>query len=320
MDSELLAALSAVTPEEKKILSGRGVDKSIYTGSDLFTIESGRVLGPGRLIDVRAHTRFIHFPRHMHDYIEIIYMCSGSTTHIINDTNKVVLKAGELLFLNKSSSHEILPAGRDDIAVNFIVLPQFFDVSLSMAGGEGELGRYLTGILRGEEKSGFYLVYRVAGLMPVQNLIENLIWSIKRGPSDERIDEATMGLMLMELASCADRLECGSPGAAGSMATMRALGYIEGSYRSASLGELSAITGRSVYGLSRLIKKETGRTFKELLVSKRLGRASELLIRTDLTVTEIIYAVGYENTSYFYREFRSRFGMAPQRYRAVNKK
>jgi SpoU rRNA methylase family enzyme len=58
-------------------------------------------------------------------------MCSGSTTHIIND-NKVVLEKGELLFLSMNAVQEILPAKENDVAVNFIILPEFFNKALNM--------------------------------------------------------------------------------------------------------------------------------------------------------------------------------------------
>lgn len=51
-------------------------------------------------------------------------MCQGTTTHIVNG-NQVVLEQGDLLFLNQNAVQEILPAGEYDIAVNFIVLPEF---------------------------------------------------------------------------------------------------------------------------------------------------------------------------------------------------
>lgn len=55
-------------------------------------------------------------------------MCQGTTTHILNGS-KVILEAGDLLFLNQNAEQEILPAGEQDIAVNFIVLPEFFDTA-----------------------------------------------------------------------------------------------------------------------------------------------------------------------------------------------
>ena len=60
----------------------------------------------------------------------MIYMCSGQTTHIVNDKT-IVLSEGEILLLSQNSVQEILPAGENDIAVNFIILPEFFSTNIS---------------------------------------------------------------------------------------------------------------------------------------------------------------------------------------------
>ena len=96
---------------------------------------------------------------------------------------------------------------------------------------------------------------------------------------------------------------------------MKAVKYIEENYRPASLTFLASQLGLSVSALSKIIKKYTGFTFKELLQIKRLSRATYLLSETSLPVTDIIYAVGYDNTSYFHRIFREKYGMSPFEYR-----
>ena len=132
MNPLIIQQLSPVTEEEREILSGRReIDKSRYMEPDNMVIDSKKMLEQGKLMRLRTHTRFIHFPKHTHNYIEVIYMCQGETTHII-DGNRVVLKEGELLFLNPFACQEILPAREQDIAVNFIILPEFFDTAFRM--------------------------------------------------------------------------------------------------------------------------------------------------------------------------------------------
>lgn len=46
-------------------------------------------------------------------------------THQYHRWKKVVVNKGELLFLNQFTKHEILKAGQNDIAINFMVLPEF---------------------------------------------------------------------------------------------------------------------------------------------------------------------------------------------------
>ncbi len=133
--------LRVITPEEQRILDGGAVDKAAYTARAVFTVDSEKLLERGRLISVRAHTRFAPFPRHAHSYIEIMYMCSGKTMHRINGGEPITVHAGELLFLGRGASHEIERAEYEDIAVNFIVLPQFFDTALERIGASARTTR-----------------------------------------------------------------------------------------------------------------------------------------------------------------------------------
>ena len=96
---------------------------------------------------------------------------------------------------------------------------------------------------------------------------------------------------------------------------MAALREIEENYRAADLTRLAEEKRISLSALSSAIHQATGKTFKELLVEKRLSKAAELLRETRLPVEDVIAAVGYENTSYFYRKFRERFGVTPKDYR-----
>ena len=122
---EILEQLQKITPEEEKILSGKkSIEKDIYMSDESNVIDAKKLLDAGKLIQVRTHTRFIHFPEHTHNYVEMIYMCSGSTHHVINGED-LILKQGELLMLNQNAVQEIYPAGADDVAVNFIILPEF---------------------------------------------------------------------------------------------------------------------------------------------------------------------------------------------------
>ena len=119
-------------------------------------ISGERLLGAGRLMDIRPHTRFIAFPKHTHDYVEIVYMASGSTTHVVNG-DKIRLKQGELLMLGQHAEQEIEPAGKDDIAVNFIVSPDFLSGTLHFLGREETpLRRFIVNSLTGDTEAGYF--------------------------------------------------------------------------------------------------------------------------------------------------------------------
>ncbi|WMJ88671.1 AraC family transcriptional regulator [Anaerocolumna sp. MB42-C2] len=317
MNIDLLHILEKITKEEELILSGRNsVVKNLYTSKKDFIIDSKKMLEKGKLIDVRTHTRFTHFPKHKHNFVEIIYMCKGSTTHIINDINQVILEEGDLLFLNQNAFQEILPAGEKDIAINFIVLPEFFDVAFSMLNGENMLKDFIVDSLRQDTGTSSYLHFKVANILPIQNLIENMIWSLlNKQPNNHKINQTTMGLLFLQLLNYTDKIEQPGNDPYDNYLTLSVLRYIEENYREARLTKLAEDLNQSVYSLSKLIKRNTGHTYKELLQMKRFNKAVELLTNTKLSISDIIAVVGYDNTSYFHRVFKKKYQMTPKQFR-----
>ena len=319
MQEELMRQLRAITPEEQRILDGGAVDKNAYTEKAVFTVDSEKMLERGRMISVRPHTRFAPFPRHSHSYIEIMYMCSGKTVHRINGGDPVTLRAGELLFLGRGASHEIERADLEDIAVNFIVLPQFFDTSLELIGSDNVLGRFIADSVSRSEGIDS-LLFHVADVLPVQNLIENMVWAlVQETKNRRRITQNTMALLFLELLNCTDRLDKKEDEGEYSTLVMTALREIEENYRVASLTELASRCGVTISYLSAAVHSATGFTFKSLLRRKRLEKAAGLLSHTRIPVGDIITAVGYENTSYFYRSFSMMYGVTPREYRVRQK-
>ena len=325
MNQKLLEILSAITEEEKMILAGnQNIDRSLYYSdeesmSQQNEIDASLLLAKGKLIDIRPHTRFIHFPEHRHNFIEFVYMCKGSTKHII-DGQRIMLKEGDLLFMNQHAVQEILPADKDDIAVNFIILPQFFDAIVNNAeNGSNSLMDFIVSCLTDKDMGGNYLYFDVSGVIPIQNLMENLIWIMLNSPRNKRaLSQATMNLLFQNLMDYTDRIQV--PGSSYEQNIMiQLLNYIESDYKDAELTVFAQNNHMDIYTMSRMIKKVTGKTFKELLMEKKMDQAKYLLKNTNIPVTDIAYSVGYENTSYFHRAFRASYGLTPKKYRDKNK-
>ncbi len=67
--------------------------------------------------------------------------------------------------------------------------------------------------------------------------------------------------------------------------------------------------------LYRKFKSLSNRTIGEYFKSLRLHKARELLLSTDLNVSEVTYIVGFKNISHFSREFTHEFGKSPSAIR-----
>jgi len=314
IDANLIEKLSIVTSEEQTILDGKkSIDKKIYMENYENIVSSKKILSSGKQIAIRPHTRFIGFPKHSHDYVEIVFVCKGSVTHII-DQEIIELHEGELLFLCQNVFHEILPSDVDDIAVNFIVRPEFFDKVIQMMGEEDTpLRRFILENLKSKNASAGYLLYKVSKVVPVQNLIENLIYILLNDTHNKRnVTQLTMGLLFLNLISFTDKLVSKN---VEEQNIVKILGYIENNYKDGSLSELSKIVHYDISSLSREIKKRTGKKYTDLVSEKRLSQACFMLKNTDMTIEEIANSVGYNNTSFFYRIFKDKYGCSPKQYK-----
>ena len=65
-------------------------------------------------------------------------------------------------------------------------------------------------------------------------------------------------------------------------------------------------------------KELAGKAPGEFIQSIKLDYAANLLKTTRLTILEVLYSSGFNNKSYFYREFKKNFGMTPKDFRARN--
>ena len=313
MDETILRRLSEITPEEEALLSGqRQIDRDLYMDGSRDVISGDKLLKAGQLITIRPHTRFVAFPEHTHDYVEMVYMCRGETRHRVNGS-EICLREGELLMLGQNARQAIAPAGETDVAVNLIVRPSFFTGTLPYLGEEETpLRRFVVSCLSGENEGG-YLLFHVADILPIQNLIENLLYTLLGNTPNKRgIHQMTMGLLFALLLSHMETVQFETPE---QNVTVSVLRYIEEHYRDGSLSDIAREQHYELSSLSRLIRQKTGKNYTELVQEKRLSQAAWLLRNTDKNVDDVANLVGYENISYFHRLFSARFGCSPRRYR-----
>lgn len=320
MREEVIRKLSPVTSEEQAILSGAAVDMSLYNRSGNAVMEQMQILPSGSRFGIRTHTRFVDFPKHSHSYVEMIYQVQGSTTHIIDNTETLTLHAGSLLLLGHGTEHAILAAGAEDIAVNFILIPSFFDNAAISIGGSSALSVFLKNNLSSSSPHRAHLLYNISGAPVLENLLENLIFLELEGAPllRQELQQETLNLLLRHLSGQSDRLITVNRQDQEQAVVLSVLARIEADVHS-SLSELAEEHAMELPALSRLIRRHTGCTFTELLHTARFNRAVILLKETDLSVVEIAVAVGYENTAFFYRRFAKLYGCTPAEYRSKNR-
>ncbi len=79
------------------------------------------------------------------------------------------------------------------------------------------------------------------------------------------------------------------------------------------------LTGRSVSSFRRDFREYFGTTPNKWLRQRRMEQAIAMLQTGEISVTDLSYSVGYENISYFIREFRKVTGLSPKQYMLAQK-
>ena len=325
MQQSIIERLSRLTDEEQYLMvrENAATQKQIYAKSGRFIIErrhiSNIALGESTAaISMRQHPRFRDFPLHSHDYVEIMYVCSGSITHVVGK-EEVTLKKDDVILLGKYTRHSIKAAGEGDIGINLIVSADLFELLLNrLRQYSRQSAETLASLL--SRDGAPYSLFRAEGNIPVCNLLENMVWSvICEGNGDGYILRQSFELLLLYLAAMTDISESRDKSVSYEELTKsKILTYIQSSYSTATLTEAAQMLGLSAPYLSRWVTKSFGVSFKELLIRERFGVVTELLRSTKMPIGEIINHVGYENNSYFHKEFRKRYGMTPNSYRRMN--
>src|SRR6476661_7773985 len=92
-------------------------------------------------------------------------------------------------------------------------------------------------------------------------------------------------------------------------------------YVEAHLGEnidllmLAGVAGLSVHHFARQFKQSAGVTPHVYLTQKRVERAQEMLVQTNLSLAEIAFAVGFFDQGHLARHFRHMLGTTPREFR-----
>ncbi|GGA26365.1 AraC family transcriptional regulator [Paenibacillus physcomitrellae] len=92
--------------------------------------------------------------------------------------------------------------------------------------------------------------------------------------------------------------------------------YIEQHYlEEISVSQLSRFAGLSRFHFSRLFSELTGRTVTEYVNHIRISKSEYLLRNTEMTISEIALASGYQDISYFSRTFKKFKSVPPSEFR-----
>lgn len=324
--------LKQYTGEELQRLQGVAKDYSRYTivhgnfdavcyrfEADLEDLRSlflaKRVLQSYYNFAVVKQDRFEEVPLHLHEWIELSYVYSGSCTLMVNKT-EVRLEAGQMILIGQNTPHAVRKCGQEDIMVNFLLMREYLNGAFfERLSQDHYLTQFFIDNLSTTMKDRGYVVFspdptanRLADLTS-QFLCEFYEPSLTFGP----ILDGLFTLIICELINLFQQGMILDHSSVDHLYAV--LRYIESNCGSCTLASTAAYFHIHPNYLSAYIRQQTGTTYKELVQNQRLSQAAKLLRNTTLSTNDISLAVGYQNTSFFFQLFRRKYGCTPTEYR-----
>ena len=313
INESILEQLVCFTDEEIDHLNGKDIiDRSIYSSKNV--IDFHKLMQDNQLITVRKHARFFHYPKHIHNYIEMSYVYGGTMTHII-DGKEIKVNEGELILLNRDIEHEILFTGENDIIFNFIINPQFFDY-ISALADQNMIFNFILETIYSHHSSGQFLLFHCQNNKEIKEYIEKVITQLYEIEYTSPVKlKLLVGLLLMTLMDFPELIESHENKSYDRILCTSVLNYIHQNYKTGSLQEIADILHQPDYRISKLMKENTGHTFKQHLLNIKMEVAVHLLENTGLAIYDIAERIGYENLTHFYKMFKKNYHMTPHQYR-----
>lgn len=251
---------------------------------------------------VRSDTEY--FRPHYHNYYELFMVVKGNVRHIVNSKEQL-LNEGQLLFIRDSDLHDYISSDGDYF--EFINLAFTRETLFSMFEflGDGFPSESLL----------------TAQFPPMANLSAN--------------EKEKLSYSFIELNQNSDKeyVKCKARALLIYIFTRFFFNYsdektdipawLEITYEKmkrpqnfiAGTGQMYQLSGKSREHLARCLKQYYGTTPTALVTELRLEHATNLLLVSNLNVTDICYECGFENLSWFYKVFAGKYGVTPTEYR-----
>lgn len=252
---------------------------------------------------------------HTHEFSEIVIITGGSGVHV-TDGDEWVLSAGDVFVIGGTRPHHYVSTDKLKL-INVLFDPESLQMpldDLTTLPGYNTLF-HLEPAARKRHQFESRLRISSVDMHESCRLIDHLEHELKTRERGFRfIAMATFMQLVGHLSRCYGRTK--NVDSQSLLQIAEVIAYIENHYsQPISLDDLVDISGLSRRSFSRIFESSMGCTPISHLIELRINRACELLKKTDRSITEIAFDVGFNDSNYFARQFRKILKVSPSAYR-----
>lgn len=307
------------TPSERKhkkegpnVLSKKYalIQQKIYKGKRVYNFSYDSILGPTN-IAINKESRWTFVPNHIHTVIEMIYVYSGSCTQTI-EGRKIKMNEGDLCLLDQNVLHSIGYLGKSDIVISIVMRKEYFSQGiLTQLSQHSTISTFLANAISKTTAHNKFLLFKNINQVARNSINSILKEYFNKSLCSDQIINAHIILLMSELMRQFKNIQQERT----PLINEDILDYIDKNFEQLTLKSLSEHFGYHPNYLSELIHKETGQTFKNLIINKKFEKICFLLVSSNQPIYQIAQEEGYNNLGFFYKKFKEKYGISPLEYR-----
>lgn len=282
-------------------------------GIEIFSRKEGKRQYEVEVFDSNRHFE-VHYP-HRHDFFEILFLTNGSGTHTI-DFKDYTIKPNTIFFLSPGQIHSI-SLSKDIYGYIFLFSPEFFLINKTDKNKIFEFPFFYNTsdenppLELQKEKDIEFLQH-----LFIKGCDENLVNTAE----SEEVIHSILDLILVYCKNLYPQPSANAGMKKGRLMVKKFKQLIEERYmENFSVKEYAGLLSVTPSHLNETVKNVMGRTASDLIEEKMIIEIKKLLLHTDLTATEVAYALNFSDQSYFSKFFKKQVGMTPGDFRMSKK-
>lgn len=255
------------------------------------------------------------YPVHFHKEFEIIYIAKGQGLFSVQ-ANQLIAKEGDIIIISPEFLHSIKQFNNNQCEYYNIL----FDFNLLENNNSHCYEKYLKGIYNHTQILPIYLQKDQKLNKLIAPYLQYLISNRKEKYStDELMVKSNLYAILYYLVQYSKNTDDIDIKHEKDYSKIKnVLNYVQEHYSEIiTVSDASRMINYSASYFSKLFHELTGTSFTQYLKDYRLEIASDKLLNTEKTITEIAQETGFCNLGYFSRSFLQKYRVSPNKYRKL---
>ncbi|RGY98241.1 AraC family transcriptional regulator [Clostridium sp. AM58-1XD] len=251
---------------------------------------------------------------HRHDYFYFNYTYQGEYDSIsFKYDNRITIREGELYAGQPFAGHALCVHDDRETTIIGVLIQKdtFCRAFLPMLSANTKLFHFLLDPATNEFSDEF-IHFKIEDDCNIRALLEMM--AVEYANRREDSQAVLKSLALSFLIQIARQYVQENRENAKENLSEKIVQYIGEHFDTVSLKEIAKNFSYHPNYISTLLHRETGKSFTEILLELRMERAVILLEGTRMPIEEISTALGYSNSSNFYKAFRDYYHVSPREY------